>query len=271
MKKVSFLLLLIFLGAYCYGQTAGRTQISGTIQVPVGENPGGVSVYNLNSLMGAISDAQGSFTLAMAVNDSIEVSAIQFEKFTVIIDESVIDSGEINIYVKEIINKLPEVVVSPYDLSGNINTDISRLQVVRETVSMTGAEAQNIYFESETNVDTQSPPKNKALEFSQTRLVNGLNFVNIFKALLLTSKQEQVKEPYASGRNLNTDTALRELYKDEFFQENLGLPVNEINDFIFYADNNGLSEQMLRKGNELDLIEFLIDQAKRYKKQRSKK
>jgi hypothetical protein len=42
---------------------------------------------------------------------------------------------------------------------------------------------------------------------------------------------------------------------------------DNINDFIFYAEENGLKEEMFKRGNELGLIQFLLDKSKAYKMQ----
>lgn len=68
----------------------------------------------------------------------------------------------------------------------------------------------------------------------------------------------------------DVDLKVRAMYNDEFFQQNLGIELQNINEFIYFADDNGLEEEMLKTGNELDLVQFLVEQSKRYKKQRSR-
>jgi hypothetical protein len=58
---------------------------------------------------------------------------------------------------------------------------------------------------------------------------------------------------------------VRKIYKDSFFKENLNIDKDKINQFIFYVEDKGLSKVMLKKGNELDLIEFLIQKSKEFK------
>jgi len=83
-------------------------------------------------------------------------------------------------------------------------------------------------------------------------------------------KDRDVKNPYAKSVIREIDDYIRKMYKDDFFRKNLDIEKEYISDFIFYANDNGLSEQMLKGGNELDLIDFLIEQSKKYKKQNRK-
>lgn len=266
MKQIIIVIAILFAGIKMYSQEKVRVEVIGDIQMPAEEEAQGVSIFNLNTNRGTVSNDAGEFRLQVGINDSIRISAIQFQGFTVIINEGVVNSGQLNINVTEVVNELPEVYVSPYDLSGNVQVDIARLPVVTTPDTLNGMQVQNMYFEADAAPDSQSPPYNTAVATYQTRLVNGLNFVNLFKALLISRRQEQIQRPSAS---LEMD--VRELYGDEFFKENLNLEIDQINEFIYYADENGLEERMLKQGNELELIDFLIEQSKKYKKQRGRK
>ena len=264
MKKLSFILFLLLPAMFLQAQTVERKIVNGTVTVPPGDEAQGISIFNLNTQRGTVTNTAGKFNLTVGVSDSIRVSSLQFQEFTIIIDTGVMDSGQLNIQINEVVNFLPEVIVSPYDLTGNVKVDISRIEVAKLPDTLTGANAKGLYFEADVS-DFQSMPRNEALAMSQTRLINGINFVNLFKELLITTKREQVQSPQ---NEVSTD--VRALFKDEFFKENFDIELENINDFIYYADHNGLGEEMLKEGNELELIEFLLVQSKKYKKESKK-
>lgn len=269
MKKVTYLLIL-FVVQFSLAQTNDRIGIRGAVHVPVGEDPQGISIFNINSGEGAISNVDGKFEVAVKENDTIKIFAVQFQEFMVVIDKRVIQSKTLNIYMSELLNRLPEVIVSPYDLTGQLGVDVEKLEVIALPLNVKVEAPEGYYANVENVVDFGKAPKNKALEFNQTRLVNGLNFVNLFKLILITNKQNDISDPYSNSYK-NVDLELRKMYNDEFFKDNFNIEFNDIPDFILYADVNGLDEEMLRKGNELDLIEFLMEQSKKYKKQLGRK
>jgi hypothetical protein len=271
MKKASFFLLLLLIGLYTSAQTGERILISGTIEVPLGDDPQGTSIFNLNSNRFTVTDSLGKFNIAVAFKDSLRISSLQFQEFTVIVDQGIINTKTLTIFVSEMVSRLPEVVVTPYDLSGNINVDLNRLKTAKLPTNLTAENVQNMDFYTETGPDLSSHPYNTALAMSKTRLVNGLDFVNIFKEILIAKKREDVKNPYGKSVDPEIDDYIRKIYEDDFFRENLDIKREYIRDFIFYANDNGLSEQMLKGGNELDLIDFLIEQSKKYKKQFNRK
>jgi len=247
-------------------QTVDRILINGMLTMPEGNDLQGIRIFNLNTNQESISKASGKFELLARENDSIKVSSLQFQEFTVIIDKGVIDSKQLNIQINEVVNLLPEVIVSPYDLTGSVKVDIARMKVANIPDTLTAANVRGLYFEADAVPDLKTMPQNEALAMSQTRLINGINFVNLFKEILITTKREQIQRPES---NVNAD--VRQLFNDEFFQENFDIELRNINDFIYYADSNGLEEEMLREGNELDLIEFLLNQSKKYKRELSRR
>lgn len=266
MKKIVPFLLLVFTVLLSQAQEVTRVNVAGTVVMPEGEDPQGISVFNLNTNRGTVTNTTGQFNIAVALNDSITVSSLQFQSFTVVIDQGILTTRQMNIRLNEVVNLLPEVVVRPYNLTGNISVDINRLAVAKVPDTLTAVNTQGIYFESDAAPNRYSAPRNEALAMSQTRLVNGINFVNLFREILISSKIDQIQRPQS-----RVTADVRALYDDEFFRENFDIKLENIPDFINYADQNGLQEEMLREGNEMDLIEFLLNQSKRYKKQRSQK
>ncbi len=59
---------------------------------------------------------------------------------------------------------------------------------------------------------------------------------------------------------------IRKLFTDDFFTETLQIDYDYINDFIFYAYDNGLGALVQEKKNDLELIDFFINQSKNYRK-----
>lgn len=263
MKKIVTLFLFLFSVAGVFAQERDRVSISGSVIMPEAEDPQGVTVFNINSKKGTVTNETGTFKIAVALNDSLSVSSLQFQAFIIVIDEGIINTRQINIRINEVVNLLPEVVVRPYDLTGNISVDINRLPVANLPDSLDAVNTQGMYFKSDAAPDLASPPENVAMAASQNRLINGLNFVNLFKEFLITSKTQQIERPQSQ-----IYAEVRELYDDEFFRANFDIKLEDIPEFIDFADRNGLKEEMLQEGNELDLIEFLLDQSKRFKKQK---
>ena len=240
-----------------------RVRVQGKVIVPEGDSPEGMTVINETGKSGTITNLQGEFSIMAAENDSISFSAVQFEKFTIIVDAGVIDSRQMNVFLTESVTELPEVVVRPVDLTGNVNVDVNRISVNDPSLPRyTAAQLDSMGIRVEP--DSLTPPgRNDALAQSQQWLVNGLNLVNIFKLLAYSEEDKSL-----SQEQINEQVRL--MYNDEFFRENLDIAEENIQDFIYYTNERGLSEAMLQEGNELELIEFLILQSENYKNQQAR-
>lgn len=256
MKKFFFIIMFL-IGGLAYSQTGERTLVQGTISVPPGDDPEGIGIINETSNKATVSNSIGQFQLELAVGDTVVFTALQFQEFTVVIDANVIEAQELNVIVREAMTELPEVVVSPTDLSGNVEVDVRR---IADTAANIPDFTEQELYNASLNLppDALTTPENIAMRTSF--MENGLNFANIFRAIWSSRDVGETElKPL--------DKELRQLYDDEFFREYLNIDRSRITEFIYYAEDHGLSEDMIREGNELELIEFLIEQGKEFKNQ----
>lgn len=251
------LLVLSFLLFSCLGFSQ-RVMINGTIKVPVGEDPQGISVVNATAMRATISNETGLFQIPVTEGDTLTFSSLQFQDFSVIIDEGVVKSRKLNVFVSEAITELPEVVVTPYDLSGNVNVDVKIIPTEDLDLPTKSAAELNPY-DYEFPPDSLVSPPNATMRTSF--MENGLNIANIFRNIFITHDvHANVKE----SQEIEKQILL--LYDDEFYQEYLNIQKENIHEFIYFAEDNGLTKAMLKPKNEMQLLEFLIAQSHRYKK-----
>jgi hypothetical protein len=259
MIKNTLYITFILFTSFLFAQEQERILVNGKIIVPEKDSPEGMTIFNQNTSRGTIANPSGEFKLRVKLNDTVVFSSIQFDEFRVVVEEGVINSGEMNVFLTETVTELPEILLSDNELSGDIRVDVARIQVEDPDVPRYSA-ADLEKMEVRRQPDSlMGAGRNDALAASNTRLVNGLNFVNIFKFIV---GAEVENNPFTK-REL--DEKLRDLYDDEFFKANLNIERDKINDFIYYVTDHGLDNDLLEDGNELNLIEFLVEKSKEYK------
>lgn len=263
MKKVALLFILL-LSLYTQAQVENRIKIRGTVLVPQGDDKEGITVYNTSSNTGTITDESGAFTLAVQENDRVVFSAIQYNDIIVIIDEGIVANQRLRLELTQEIRQLKDVIVKPYDLSGNIRVDAESTQVIKG-ITFTEQTIAELERENEIKPDELTPATNVALRGFNYQ--NGINFVSIFKLAFQNRDRYKVDKKAIKP---NIDSEIRTMYNDAFFKKNLDISMDKISAFIFYAEQQGLNEELLKKGRELDLIEFLLTQSKSFKKSVSK-
>ncbi|UAB84557.1 hypothetical protein INR75_00500 [Zunongwangia sp. SCSIO 43204] len=250
-----FLMLVSSIG---FSQNS-NVQLSGNVTVPEGDDPDGITIFNEATSKGTISNEQGEFKLTASLNDRIVFSSLQFEQFSIRITEDILESRMLNVSINIALNELPEVRVSAGTLSGSIAVDVNRIEVTPAQIPN-----MNVSMMGTPKIDTPEthPVRNEAQLSGQTYMVNGLNLINVFK--LVTGKYGKEKNDYRAIPYAQLDDEIKEMYSNDFFKETLDLEANQVNDFIFFAADNGLDGRMLTEENELDIIQFLVEQRTAY-------
>ncbi|GAA4277288.1 carboxypeptidase-like regulatory domain-containing protein [Aquimarina mytili] len=241
-------------------QITSRVIIDGKISAPIGDDVEGVVVYNRSTNKGTISNKDGVFRINAGINDKIEVVAMQYQHFVILVDKGIINTKKLNVFLNESVNQLEEVVVTPYDLLGNVSVDVKKIGYsqsgIKDVAKQTSSKINDTDYDF--TPDDLTTPENNA--FVEERFINGLNFVNLFKlAFENKNKSKTKKEPK------DIDVKVRNMYNDDFFKDYLALEIHQINDFLFFAEDNGLNNAYFETGKELDLLQFLVIQSKLYR------
>ena len=183
--RTIFLLLAVMLYGTIQSQIVDRITVDGEVIAQPGDDVQGINIINTTTNEGVITGAEGDFTIRVGVNDRLEVTAIQFQKFTIVVDKGIIAQKQLHIFLNESVNQLDEVIVTPYDLSGNIKADIQRVAIGEKVIPPAYSAAKMNDDDYAFSSDNQTRLDNAA---AGGRRVRGeLNFVNVIKALWKTT------------------------------------------------------------------------------------
>ncbi len=241
--------------------------MQGEIVVPKGDDSEQISVYNTSSQKGTATNAEGKFSLEVAANDRVLITAIQFQSFTVVVDQGVVAKKMMRIYMNPAINQLDEVVVSPYDLSGNINVDVKRIQVFETPDYDLSYETLNYDYEFAPDRQSAIEGNVAAEALNSGGLQNGFNFISIFGVLANAIFPKKNKKD--SGSTLNEGrvliTALQQRFSPQYYTNTFGIPAEKVDAFIYFAEENAIQSYMLKPENEIELLEVLFEQSTLFK------
>ncbi|SNZ01891.1 carboxypeptidase-like regulatory domain-containing protein [Flagellimonas pacifica] len=206
-----------------------------------GGNVPNENVINTTTETGTITNDDGEFAILVKEGDQLVFTAVNYQLEVVVITKDILDKNRLVVEVTEKVTELEGVVVTPENQE-------KFLQVKNEDFKG---------FEYE--IDRGTEVENIAESRSVRGMRDGINFVNIFKALFKAKKETgEDKEP------LKVSDVLRQVYDDEFFVVDLKLPQDKIDAFLFYCDDKVPSQTLLRKENEFQLIDFLVTHSKTY-------
>ncbi len=198
------------------------------------------NVVNNTAQLNTITDAEGAFEIPVALGDEVVFSSVQYLIRTVEITPEILKKNRLIITVNEKINALEEVVVTPE------NTE-KFLDLKEEE------------FESyDYNKDKSTKLENTIV--TQGQLRNGLNIINIAKliAKAVSNKSQEEKQ------KLKPSEILTYVFSDEFFVNDLALKNDQVTGFLEHIDKNLPSQQLLKTGQQFQLIDYLISESQKY-------
>lgn len=244
MKKQLIALFFILFISIGYSQEEQRSLLRGKVMYR-SSNVQNENVINVNTEMGVITNANGEFAINVKVGDELTFMALNYEIKRVLITPEILQNNRLVVEVTEKVTELDEVVVGPENEAAFIKL-------------------KNEEFKAfDYGIDETTRVENIALSQADRGMQNGLNFINIFKAIRKGLSNDE-SEADATPK-LKLSDVLRQVYDDEFFVKDLQLPQDKINEFLFYCDSHMSEQSLLKKTNEFQLIDFLVNESKAFK------
>ncbi len=245
-------------------QNIERVEVKGVILAD-NKDVENVTIYNTSSNKGTITNVKGEFTIRVALNDIIEISALQFQTVSVNIDAEAIQSKQLKIHLVEQVNKLDAVLLSS-GLSGNMETDILNVKTVKSiTVDMGN---MNVDFEyNDIKAFDNSVVNNHLTAILDPEARNYLPDAG--KILKLIFKKNPLRIQKKLFREQVVEKPSRDLldvYSNKNLNETFNIPLDKIEQFLAFIDKNGMNFELLKDENEVYLIDFLIKQSKEFLK-----
>tara|TARA_R110001632_G_scaffold179993_4_gene299982 strand:+ start:204 stop:1004 length:801 start_codon:yes stop_codon:yes gene_type:complete len=265
MKKA--LLLFIFcISLSVASQEIKREIIKGKIIVE-GSDIEGITIFNTSSKKGSVTNLNGEFTIAVALNDFLEIRALEYQDFDVKINEDILQSKRITIFLIEEINKLEEVVINSKRLTGNLKLDVNSAKKFNQKLNV-------VYFgmkskESKSFSDDNIRQK-KSLGVNQQVLtmVNGLNVVKVVDQLLIPLFRSEVKDKKAAGIPEVPVKSIKYYLGSNFLVENFNIPEHRVEEFIRYVEDETFDFDLLNYGHEIEFLELLSQKSKTFLSQK---
>jgi len=239
--KFLLVFFILFTASSLEAQDDERTLLRGQV-IYLGVNVINETVINITNEDATITDENGRFAIGVKVDDELVFTAVNYQLQVVKITDSLIKKGRLVVEVNEKVTELEEVVVTP--------------EQQKKFLEMQSEEFKDFEYET----DRSSEVENISLSQSERGLKDGINFVNIFKALIKAGS----KKKEAERKPIKASEVLRLVYDDEFFVLDLKLPQDEIDRFLLYLDTKNPTQDLLKKDNEFQLIDFLVTHSKTY-------
>ena len=257
LKPLCLFALFAFSFLLCHAQDVQRIEVSGKIIV---DSPDveGVTIFNASSNKGTITDAEGEFKILVALNDRLQFSALQFKNFEVAINQDIIDSKAITVVLVEEVNKLPEIIILPYGLTGNLDIDAIRAKTVNPDLDALYFGLDNL-DKFEFTDDYLSGIRNIAM--TDNRLYYAADAIKIIGLLVKPLFMDKTK---SNKELLVTDRDIIEKYSPEYLFDKLNIPKSQMMEFIYFVEDSRMDKSLLDDGKELQFLDYVIKKSKEF-------
>ena len=237
-KKI---ILLLTLAQFSFSQERELIQgkvIYRNINVPA------ANVINNTSQTSTITNDQGEFEIFAKEGDEIIFSSVQYIIRTVRVNDEILKNKRLIVQINQRVRELDEVVITPDDTDKFLDLKEEQFKGF-DYIADKSTKIENILTDNR-------------------QVVNGLNFVNIFKLLssLVDSKSEEEK------LSILPSEALPLILEENFFTDILKLEFFEVNDFLLKLDLDPEIKQLIIKKNQFLLIDYLLNKSDTYKELR---
>lgn len=277
MKKIVLLVFCTFT-LMALGQNVDRITVNGKIVVS-SDDKEGVAVFNTSSNKGTVTDSNGNFEIKVALNDVVEFSALQFKDFSVTISDKIIMSKQLTVILVEEVNRLDEVVLLPFGLTGNLDADL-------ENVRTYNVDLDAIYFgldnieDFEFTADYKTKADNLAFNEYNPHMDNMVNLVNVagflIKQVVDIDKDNlgTLKFKTEKERQLKGKTPFKEAldaYSINYIHNYFNIPLDQVEAFTDYVEKQGVDKSLFEDNKELQLLERISQLSKAFLKTQSEK
>lgn len=223
-----------------------------------------LNVNNLTSHIGAVTDANGVFTLYARPTDTLLFSSVTFHSVQLVLKEEDFSEAQLIIKLNVHVTVLDEVVITPNVLSGNLAADSKKTKTL--TV-ISGMDLKDTYTEIKyaPNEYKYGSTDNGALPKSESPL-KGIDVARIYRLYIKKNKKTKKDrgEIYSAEGQKTFPEAVKEKFTYNFFTEALKIPRDEIGLFLNFCDKGAETAPLLDPKKEFELTDYLVQKGSEY-------
>jgi len=250
------LILIFFSSTFAFAQIGEFKKLEGRVYSDDGD-VAATHVLNLTSRRAGITDENGFFTIAVQLLDTLEFSAIQYKKKIVVVSSAILESKFISVGLEDALTELDEVTVTPYNLSGNLLTDLPTLDL-DPIVTASTLGLPNAYVKIQTKAERELTAATANPLMSFDPLINAI-----------TGRTKMLKKRVERNKLYDRTERIREFYADSVYQKQLLIPIDKIDDFLYYCEVDPRFQSVVDTHSELEIWEYLRQKSILYRENNS--
>jgi len=256
MKKIVVYLCVLLLSTAAWSQETvlleGRV-LNDTI------DRSALNVVNLSMRKGTTTTDQGAFRLEVRLNDTINISAVQYEFRQFVVNQTIFNRKKISLYLIPKINELDEVEISNIDLSGDLTKDAALTKGAPEL------------YPEDLGIPKNTAPKRTEEErryYTAVTSGGGIPLDGLINSI--TGRLKMLKKHIAVSRFEKRVQDSRYKFSDSIYMKELNIKEDLIEDFVYYVFEDERAKIFVDRNDAFGLLEFMMEKSKNYNVLREK-
>lgn len=233
-----------------------------------------VLVVNLTTKKSTITTSEGMFTIEAKLNDTIQFTAVQYISRKIIVTDTILNTDLIRVYLTDNIVKLDEVTVMPYNLTGNIDFDMKRLEVKPiATSSSLGLPNSSVQIMTHTERLLLEADRGKFVKAGVQLdtlflfpMVGLYIDINVHKTLnYISGRTKTLKDMVSRDKNIQMENEITQMFSKKDLSEESGIPLENIDGFLTFCLSQKDFSNVSNMVNSFEIWEYLMTKSDEFK------
>lgn len=257
--KSFFLPLLCFMVFFATAQDGPNKELRGRV-TSADKDVVGVVIQNISSEQAVITNVDGNFTINIQLNDTLVFSAVHFKRKILPVTELLYNTSFVEVPMEEFVNELKEVVVRPYNLSGDLNQDLGTLTLEKDV----SAEALGL-----PNAHQKIPTQSERM--LQQATMGKFNIGMILSPPLdpiinaITGRTKMLKNRVKVDGTYARTQRVQDFYVDSLFVTTLKIPMEKVDDFMYFCEVDEAFQETVDTQDKLKILDFMMKKSRAYR------
>ncbi|MBU2995010.1 carboxypeptidase-like regulatory domain-containing protein [Cellulophaga baltica] len=250
-SKLIIIICLLFSIAGVQAQEYFSKEVKGQVSSADGDVEA-THVLNISTDKATITDVDGFFKIAASLYDTIVFSSVQYAKKEIIVTGEILESKTLFITLEEAVNELEEIVVRPYNLSG----DLSRDMYSRPLVTAGSLGLPNAYV--------KKMAKSERAFHAATAggsIISPTAFLN-----MLSGRKKMLRERIRKEKAYARTERVRDFYSERAFKDDMNIGSDRIDDFMYFCEIDTRFQGVVDTHDKIKIWQFMINKSRIYRK-----
>lgn len=261
MTKFIFIFLVCCFTASLTNAQDFAKQIEGRVFSKDGD-VAAVHVSNISTQRGTITDVSGYFEIIARLNDTLVFSAVQYKRVEIIVTWEILEQHFLQVPLKESLTVLEEVIVMPYNLTGDLKRDMGNMKV-EPVVTASTLGLPNAYVKVKTQnerklFEADAGPWIYLGNYKMDTTFNPMIMVNFNKILnRITGRTKELKKYISLDKEIALLHQVKRSFPDSVYVQEFDIPEDNLDAFFYFCEVDSTFTIIAETGNQLEVWEFL--------------